>query len=83
MQAADLSRRSRLAELEGRLLRVERTVVQAEPRQQDQGELQDLRTRLTACQSDAEQLHVRLREKEQELATRIATRTNDAERLSS
>jgi SAM-dependent methyltransferase len=81
MEAADLSRRSRLAELEGRMLRAERA--SAEPRQQNQGELQDLQNRLSACQGESEQLRVRLGEREQQLAATMAARAADAERLAS
>ena len=84
MEAADLSRRSRLAELEGRMLRAERA--SASPpvaRQQDQGELQDLQSRLSACQGESEQWRARLGEREQQLAAATAARAVVAERLAS
>jgi chromosome segregation ATPase len=82
MEAADLSRRSRLAELEGRMLRAERASANPpEARQQDQGELQDLQNRLSSCQGESEQLRARLRERDQQLAAATAARAVDADRL--
>jgi len=84
MEAADLSRRSRLAELEGRMLRAERAAANPpEARQQDQGELQDLQNRLSACQGESDQLRARLGEREQQLLAVTASRAVDAERLAS
>jgi chromosome segregation ATPase len=80
---ADRIRRSRLAELEGLMLRAERTSAKdGERRQQEQGEIEFLRLRLAEREVELEQLRMRLREAEAALAAARAEHTSDVERLS-
>jgi SAM-dependent methyltransferase/nitrogen fixation protein FixH len=66
---ADRVRRSRLAELEGLMLRAERASAESsEARRQEQAEVDALRGRLTACQAEASANNGRLAELEKRLA---------------
>jgi chromosome segregation ATPase len=69
VEDAERLRRSRLAELEGFMLRAEyASARQNESRDKDRAELDDLSVRLRSSQSEAEQLRVRLAEVERAVA---------------
>jgi SAM-dependent methyltransferase len=70
IEDADRVRRSRLAELEGLMLRAEHaSAKQIESRRQDLAELDELRARVAASQSEVESLRARLGQAEASLAT--------------
>jgi colicin import membrane protein len=76
LEEADRGRRSRLAELEGLMLRTEReAAAQAESRERERAELALLRTRVAASPSPAEL--ARVRELEAELAAAKAAQTTE------
>jgi SAM-dependent methyltransferase len=82
LEDADRMRRSRLAELEGLMLRAEYTSAKGnEARPKDLAELEDLRARVAACRSEAESLRTRLSQADEALAAAKAARAVDAERL--
>ena len=82
LEDADRVRRSRLAELEGLMLRAEHiSAGGSEARQQDLAELGDLRARVAACRNEAEGLRERLRQADEELTAMKTARVADAERL--
>jgi len=82
LEEADRGRRSRLAELEGLMLRAEYASAKGdEARRQDLAELENLRTRLAACHSEAEVLRMRLRQADDDLAAAKAARMADVEQL--
>jgi chromosome segregation ATPase len=83
IEDADRGRRSRLAELEGLMLRAEHnSAKQSESRRQDLAEMADLRARMAASRSEADQLRVRLVQAEEALAAaQPAGATVDAGRL--
>jgi len=83
IENADRVRRSRLAELEGLMLRAEHaSAKQSESRKQDLAELADLRSRMTATRNEAENLRSRLAHAEEVLATpRQAAPSADVQRL--
>jgi len=83
IENADRVRRSRLAELEGLMLRAEHaSAKQSESRKQDLAELADLRARVTATRNEAEDLRSRLAHAEEVLATpRPAAPSADTQRL--
>jgi SAM-dependent methyltransferase len=81
IEDADRVRRSRLAELEGLMLRVEHaSAKQSETRRQDLAELEDLRARVAASRSELENLRVRLSQAEESPAAPAAP-SADPERL--
>jgi SAM-dependent methyltransferase len=81
IEDADRVRRSRLAELEGLMLRAEHAQAkQNESRRQDLAELEDLRARAAASRGEIESLRARLAEAERSLAAPAAP-SADAERL--
>jgi len=81
IEDADRVRRSRLAELEGLMLRAEyASAKQSETRRQDMAELEDMRAGMVASRSEVEDLRVRLRQAEQALVA-TATPSVDAGRL--
>ena len=83
IEDADRIRRSRLAELEGLMLRAEYTSAkQSETRRQDLAELEDLRARVAASRNEAESLRVVLSQADEALATaKAAAPSADAGRL--
>jgi protein-L-isoaspartate O-methyltransferase len=79
VEDAERVRRSRLAELEGLMLRAEHTSArQNESRGQDRAELDDLRARLKACQAEAERLRGRVAEADKTLAEAAEALRDDA-----
>ncbi len=83
IEDADRVRRSRLAELEGLLLRTEHASAEkGEGRTQSLAELEDVRARLAASQCEAENLRSRLSQTNEALAAAEAVRAADAQRLS-
>jgi chromosome segregation ATPase/SAM-dependent methyltransferase len=83
IEDADRVRRSRLAELEGLMLRAEHdSATQTESRRQDLAELEDLRARSAACRGEVESLRVRLGQVEEALeASKAVVPSADAGRL--
>ena len=83
IEDADRVRRSRLAELEGLMLRAEyNSAKQNESRRQDLAELEDLRARMAASRNEAESLRERLGQADEALAAaKAAGSTVDTERL--
>jgi SAM-dependent methyltransferase/chromosome segregation ATPase len=83
IEDADRGRRSRLAELEGLMLRAEHnSAKQSESRRQDLAEMADLRARMATSRSEADQLRVHLVQAEEALAAaQPAGATVDAGRL--
>jgi SAM-dependent methyltransferase len=79
LENADRQRRSRLAELEGLMLRAERSNAAGnERRQQEQSELESLRLRLVEREIELEQVRARLRDTEAALAAARAQPSGDA-----
>ena len=83
IEDADRVRRSRLAELEGLMLRAEHaSAKQSESRRQDLAEMEDLRGRMAASRNEAEALRVRLAQADEALAAAKAAAPGlDAGRL--
>ena len=83
IEDADRIRRSRLAELEGLMLRAEHaSAKQSETRQRDLAELEDLRARVSASRNEAESLRVHLTQADEALTAAKAARPSiDAGRL--
>jgi SAM-dependent methyltransferase len=83
IEDADRVRRSRLAELEGLMLRAEHdSAKQAESRRQDLAELDDMRARAAASRGEVESLRARLGQVEEVLAaSKAAGPSADAGRL--
>ncbi len=83
IEDADRVRRSRLAELEGLMLRAEHdSAKQAESRRQDLAELEDMRARVAASRGEVESLRARLGQVEEALAaSKAAGPSADAGRL--
>jgi SAM-dependent methyltransferase/DNA repair exonuclease SbcCD ATPase subunit len=82
IEDADRVRRSRLAELEGLMLRAEHAQAkQIESRRQDLAELEDLRARMTASRSEAESLRALLSQADEALATKPAAPSIDTGHL--
>jgi len=83
IEDADRTRRSRLAELEGLMLRAEyNSAKQSESRRQDLAELADLRARMDASRSETDSLRARLVQAEEALAAaKLAGPTVDSGRL--
>jgi SAM-dependent methyltransferase len=79
VEDAERVRRSRLAELEGRMLRAEHTSArQTESRDRDLAELDDLRARLRACQAEGERMRGRVVEAEKTVVEAAEALRNDA-----
>ena len=82
VENADRQRRSRLAELEGLLLRAQyATAKDSEARGREQAELDDLRSRVAALRGEADTLRARLSEAEAALAESDSARLADSARL--
>jgi protein-L-isoaspartate O-methyltransferase len=82
VENADRIRRSRLAELEGLMLRAERTgAATNERRQQEQAEIETLRMRVIDREVELEQVRSRLRDAEAQLADARAQREAAGARL--
>jgi chromosome segregation ATPase len=79
VEDAERVRRSRLAELEGLMLRAEHASRQeSQSRGKERAELDDLRARLAACQAEGERARARLAEVEKALADAGAAPREDA-----
>lgn len=79
VEDAERVRRSRLAELEGLMLRAEHASArQNESRNQDRAEIDSVRARLTACQAETDRLRGRLTEAEKTVAEAAEALRNDA-----
>ncbi len=78
VEDAERVRRSRLAELEGFMLRAEHaSAQQSESQGKDRAELDDLRERSRTCQAEAEQLRARVAEAERAVAEAAVALHND------